>query len=307
VSEHTAIWVYSLLAVLNFAFAEMEGIQLIVQSAGRLFGIVRSRLRPVLHWTYSGVAIPFFFGMGVTMLLASRYSIAYASFALFGLWSVGYWLTSDWLLERRKRLLVRSLRRDARLLQKEKRRYFALEWGVSTVLVLFAAGCIAWAFGVKKQSEQEDVEQHLSGTVESASGDSPYRSVFVLVNGGQTDILRKQVRTYPRKMLVGHKIVATLPDVGFIVDPGPVEIPRNGGTDSRAFLPDMAGRPLACADVTLVVDYVLATQPAAPRLKQFRFVTRWSPDGLHWLSESVLSRRDFCFDKEFQAPYGNTY
>lgn len=65
-------------------------------------------MRPIFTWKYSGVLIPFFFGMGYAAMTYHQFVMAYALSALGGIWTLGYYIFSD---SRKKRSnTVRKLR-----------------------------------------------------------------------------------------------------------------------------------------------------------------------------------------------------
>lgn len=99
-------------------------------------------MRSFFHWKYSGVFIPLWFGTGVAMGLANHFVLAYLFFVVCGLWSVAYWLTSDYLDKQRGMLRGRAIARNPERLQRAKRRYLTALYGISILLVLLTGICL---------------------------------------------------------------------------------------------------------------------------------------------------------------------
>ena len=69
-------------------------------------------LRPLFVWKFSGVLIPFFFGMGHAAMTYHQFVMAYVLSVLGGIWALGYYFYSD---SRKKRAnTVVKLRAAAR-------------------------------------------------------------------------------------------------------------------------------------------------------------------------------------------------
>ena len=104
---------------------------------------------PIFHWQYSGVAIPFFWGTGLAMiglglaldepeLIHDCFMLAYICLVVGFVFSVGYWLTSDFMQTLRtkaKRTRRPNKRRETRI------KYYSWQYGVVAgvclVFVLF--------------------------------------------------------------------------------------------------------------------------------------------------------------------------
>jgi len=51
-------------------------------------------LRPIMHWTYSGVFLPLLGSIGLGMALADKFGLAYTFFVAAGVWALLFFLTS---------------------------------------------------------------------------------------------------------------------------------------------------------------------------------------------------------------------
>jgi hypothetical protein len=92
------------------------------------------RWKPFFHWSYSGVFIPVFWGTGIAMAAeATTYASlewlfipAYLFFLAGLVWSLGFWLTSDFLTSRSPRPMLRDLQNNVQLSTKQHRLWLML-------------------------------------------------------------------------------------------------------------------------------------------------------------------------------------
>jgi hypothetical protein len=103
-------------------------------------------LRPIFHWQYSGIAIPFLWGAGLAMVaialtlddpesIHDAFMLAYVALIAGGICSIGYWITSDYINELRTR--VRRARKPHKR-KETKTRYYSWQYGViSGICLLF--------------------------------------------------------------------------------------------------------------------------------------------------------------------------
>ncbi len=101
-------------------------------------------LRKIFHWKHSFGLIPSFWaiGLGLVSIDASGLAgLAYFFFALGTVWSLGFWLTSDFLRKKNPRGWSRNIRKRGG--KQSAATYLAWKWGVSTCLVgVFVAAVI---------------------------------------------------------------------------------------------------------------------------------------------------------------------
>jgi hypothetical protein len=99
-------------------------------------------MRAFFHWRYSGVFIPLWFATGVGMALANRFFLAYLFFVVFGIWTLCYWLNSDYLAKKKRELQRREVVRHADRLRTSARKHGIALYGVSSLLILITAVCL---------------------------------------------------------------------------------------------------------------------------------------------------------------------
>jgi hypothetical protein len=115
-------------------------------ASGHSNGFLEGYVRPIFQWQYSGVAIPFCWGAGLAMigvglalddpeLIHDCFMLAYIFFGSGFIFSIGYWLTSDF---------VQTLRTKATRARKPNRKkeasikYYSWQYGGAfAVCVLF--------------------------------------------------------------------------------------------------------------------------------------------------------------------------
>lgn len=268
------------------------------------------RWHSVFHW-YPQACIPTLAGVGLGMVQVQQYVLACAFLLFSGIWGVGCWLTSDRLRKKRRYLSsLRGRKRSGNSIE-DSRKYYAKEFVISAVIAVLTVSAIGLVMVYKLQVQFDDVAAHLGGQATVTPNDSAYRSVFSLRNGSASDVLRETQHTHLKTMMVGHLEKIQLPHSSFDMTNGPALLEKNGGTETNLFVPPLSGQPLACADLTIEISYSLPSWTfwrwKTTKSVPFRFVTRWSPDGLHWEKQPPDSQTDFCFDKQFHAPYGNTF
>ena len=158
--------------------------------------------------------------------------------------------------------------------------------------------------GQNVEQNQSDVFQNLSGTVALPSSGDPFLSVFTVANGGKSAIIERQIWCGINMLIVADGVQIG-PAMARIVKSGTTVIEPGGDAQSEACLASAFRGSVGCADITLSLDYSLQMQPAIALSKAFRFVTRRESEGLHWYKKPVETKESYCFDKVFQAPYGN--
>jgi hypothetical protein len=263
--------------------------------------LVLMRLRPLFHhWKYSGVLIPLFFATGVAMSLADKPGMAYAFFALFGLWTIGYWLTSDWLRKRRRLLALRNTRRDVRRFAEEARKYCAWEWGVSLLILSVSAGFMFWTY--QEHREQVRIAAYQGLMLTTGAERNPLDSTFTLTNLSTHD-LGKHTMVGTPNMIVGNHGTTVLRSENFGKRGGMhfecegFEDSLNGGGTSQTYLTCLHNihmrEGIDCVDVTMNVTYRLKEQPDVENRKDFRFASG-SKDGFAWHSQPPENPFNYC-------------
>jgi hypothetical protein len=154
--------------------------------------------------------------------------------------------------------------------------------------------------------ERKDTVRHLAGEMDYEEGDDPMRSEFSFVNGGDSPIIVTDVCAFPRTFSAAEDVFIKASAFCMYAKGESHRIRDGGDGQTSPFLEQLfAGIRFACADFTVSMKYHLETQ-SKEETKDFRFVSRWYPRGMRWRKEDVESRTDFCQQRAFQAPYGNT-
>lgn len=165
---------------------------------------------------------------------------------------------------------------------------------------------IADKVAAKNAADSKDTYRHLTGELDYQESDDPMRSEFAFVNGGDTPIIVTDICAFPRSFHAAEDVV--FKTYAFCMyGRGESHRIRDGGDGQTSpFLEQLLGGvKFACADLTVSMKYHLETQ-SKEEAKEFRFVSRWYPHGMRWRQEDVESQTDFCEQRAFQAPYGNT-
>jgi hypothetical protein len=115
-------------------------------------------LRPLFKWQFSGVLIPLFFGVALAFALDGDFILAHVFVLLFAVWTICYWLSSDFLAHTEKALAKREVRRDSKRLGVATRNFLFAKWGV-TVAILGIWFMCGW-FIYSKQLERELASLH---------------------------------------------------------------------------------------------------------------------------------------------------
>ncbi len=156
-------------------------------------------------------------------------------------------------------------------------------------------------------SQRKDTYQFLTSFMSYEQGDDPLRSTFSYINGGNTDIIVTNVCAHTTDLILGQAAGLQNGHICMFSEGETHLIHAGGDGQSRPFLSGAIGGRMSCADLTMFIDYNLVNQPGVQQEKQFRFVSRWSANGLRWLREEVNSPKRYCYDKLFQSPYGNSF
>src|SRR5688572_33429524 len=103
----------------------------------------REHFRPVFHWRFSQFYIALFCGLGMAMIAFPigeshwPFTLAYIFFAGGLIWSLGSWLTSDYLHKNNPSTWSKSRRKRAT--RDSRNNFLLLQWGVSfAILIPFA-------------------------------------------------------------------------------------------------------------------------------------------------------------------------
>jgi hypothetical protein len=97
--------------------------------------MAKSRLaRGFLHWQYSQVFIGLIFATGVSLALSSKFDFAYVMFCLSGVWSLAFWLHSDFLHSRTQRLKKLRAKKHIDLFRSLSKRLGYWRWSIAVAI-----------------------------------------------------------------------------------------------------------------------------------------------------------------------------
>ena len=278
--------------------------------ARRWMSRTEPKARIFFHWKYSGVIIPTLWGTGVAMSVVDKVTWAYVCFILFGLWSVCYWLTSDTIINKKRSLMTRSIRRCRNTVQ-QVHNFLLLKWGILGIIVVFTVGCLVFTKLEQYSHEREDAFRNIVIEYSMRGGKSDPRDTLFTVTNNSGQILTGRHRVVcnakfiavgdngiqPGFILLGLSFFQTGSGAatvgGGISDLPPITEqypPVEKGGDSTTeecmahspLLAGLTGR-LQCADIVVNFQYYLATQPDKLQSKAIRIVTLGNIDGtLSW-------------------------
>lgn len=261
--------------------------------------------REVFHWRISQAVMPFCVGTGTAMTLTQHYLAANVFFLCFGAWTIGLWLTSEWLSKTRRLLLSRNIRRQPGRLISESRRCFSYEWGGVLFIILCTVSCMIWNRSTRREAEQRDVADHLRVEffmAPSKEADAVLRSTVTTINGSHIDIPYHELTcvanmiswedgTHFQNTKFGGWNPPNIPIKAG--GDGATEYCQTGLTVSQVIVPTNAERKFKCGDVLVIITYSIVTQPNVFVQKTFRFVST-KDTGFTWKPEPVSDPRLFC-------------
>lgn len=147
----------------------------------------------------------------------------------------------------------------------------------------------------KLREQREDVWNRLTAFASLGSSDDLIDSRFTIVNDGNSDIGKHTIvcrinsLQYHNNVLFQQSLASPKQ-----FDRGALKHGGDGESVQCVGLPVAGLGPLECADITLVVNYVLAAEPQMLQEKDFRFATIRTRTGRSWDVQPTSSRIDYC-------------
>jgi hypothetical protein len=175
-----------------------------------------------------------------------------------------------------------------------------LFWKVGTVVLSCCLSfcivmCIMYVFLESNlEDQQTDVAKNLIVTMELPSSGLPYQTADTVINNSETDIDHFQIACIANTMqsanyilVEGFEFIRTRPKIFNEV------LKKNGKGVTDYCLLDVLDKStkMMCLDITVQVDYSLATQPLIPQRKSYRFVMR---DGGKWQQQPEDTIYSYC-------------
>lgn len=224
--------------------------------------------------------------------------LAYLLF-FFGLvWSLGSFLTSDFLNKKNPHSWSNKRRKNHDVAKQALRNY-RISAFVSSVAI-FGLFCFSWFVTYKIQEargllEFADVDKNLKVTVYPSEAKNLLDSVMSVVNDSDQDIKISEVscglnglKNYAGGGVIGGQF--------WIHSRADIPLSKNTPWSKTCFAPmiNTYGTPV-CADVSVSLTYFLLSKPGAIKTKLVRFAGRNESGKLTWYGEPPNSNgRDYC-------------
>jgi hypothetical protein len=267
-------------------------------------------VRNIFHWQFSGVILPLALGTGVVSMVAmAQFKIAYTFVVILALWSTCWWLTSDYLFQKRKAITSRKARRAIVQFHAALRSYRWRKWaGIAAIFVLsFAVGF--WAYGVEAEKIDERLSQERQDTYDRLSvfplpidaRDSSEKIGVSITNAGHAE-LNKHIFSCKVLGLINLKQTAWISSY----------IESREYTESLGLLGGGRGEsvychpfaylegPLWCVEMITELHFALKDQPNIFMTKNYRFYGRVVSDRFEWTQEDINDNRDICGSQNSQ-------
>lgn len=132
-------------------------------------------IRQVFHWKYSGWAIALFGGAALTASLADQFELAYAFILICCVFSVGWWLTSDRLEQKRPWSSLLLL--DSTSYAPSARGYRLWQTIPSLLMIALFGGCV---YSVHRLQFARELEQFEGWLYPASDSDPPCDTKFPL-------------------------------------------------------------------------------------------------------------------------------
>lgn len=180
-----------------------------------------------------------------------------------------------------------------RLLPTTKQWKVLLGWTGTNVLLILVMVAMYWWLDGKLKDQLDDVMSKLA--VNAYSEPNSIESMFSVTNGGQTDIGYHDVYCIVNFEGFSEHAAVTGGRDRYQMVKSDTPLRAGGGMVTSPCISGFEGNPpLLCADITVVVEYALITQPTELQKKRQRFYGRYNGQGLKWYGEPVDTPGDFC-------------
>jgi hypothetical protein len=162
-----------------------------------------------------------------------------------------------------------------------------------------AMGTMWWFLNVALEAQQEDVFNKLDITVPRPETGNPITTMFSVKNNAATNIGTHHISCKDDFILFeGPNVFA---DGRSSFDKYFVPLSGGGDGDTVPCLESLPATfknlgPILCADIRIVVDYSLESQPQVPRQKPARFITRKEGDHFVWYVQPIKESASPCRD-----------
>jgi hypothetical protein len=156
-------------------------------------------------------------------------------------------------------------------------------------------GIMRWFLVSTLEDQQADTFKNLSIEVPKPEVENPITTMFSVKNNGNTNIGDHQISCLDNLIVFQNLSIIQGDRSSFAKQSGPLI--RGGDPETTPCLAmfQKLGTVL-CADVTVVIDYRLDTQPSIPKKKFVRFVTRKEGSRFIWYGQPAYGSTDPCRD-----------
>jgi hypothetical protein len=273
---------------------------------------LRSPLRPVFHWQYSGWLIAILLPAGITMLLVDQYRYADIAFLFTGALFSGVWLCSDAVAAKKTRLGRREIRRDPERHRRGFRSYRLWEWiPVGFILFLTVVGFRS-VESVRWYQESKDAVEKVVIEYSDRSDLDPVHTVFNVVNRSSLTLDKRHLLQcqFRHVSYENHNHVHSI--WGYWSDrekhwwisggefPATEMVPSyfiypNGDATSSNCLDAMGfAASSTCADIEVWFEYHLEDYPDRLLAKKIRLLGLHTKHGYEWQKKALDDPTDFC-------------
>jgi hypothetical protein len=223
----------------------------------------RDPLRPILHWQYMGWVIAVAIGIATTMPFADFYLIASLASIVAGLAAIGFWLCSDFLVNRRDSLMRRANRR-MKDWNRKKSNYRLLEWIPIACLVICTWASITIVSGVKWTRMSQQVYDKIEFDFSNPPARDAADGQFTVTNDSSSQLAPRHRLMCEIRLLVGGGgnqmrdiTVFQMGERGWGLQASPEAglpllgtIEGGGDATTESCLNALTFRPTSCADFT---------------------------------------------------------
>jgi len=223
--------------------------------------------------------------LGVLIAFAGRGEVLARS---IGIALIALWLIIDlWWWMRESAIVQEALGRY----------YYIFGCTVTSGALILAMGAMYFFLNQQLKDEQVEVQEKLYGTVSVAVSGDPIYSIITIINDSRVDIGAHNIKCILNGALFSGGIFFGPNIEMFPFTSISNHLRANGDKWSGTCLNliSLPQKPLVCADLTIIAEYVLEDQPKLIKHKRFRYVTQRSVNRYAWYGEPVDEDADrFC-------------
>jgi hypothetical protein len=263
----------------------------------------------VFGLSYAAICIPLAIGGAISVAALSQFYLGYALFLLSGIWTIGHWLISEPVKERRR--LLRVFRKDSTQYLEAKKDYRAWLVTGTAIFTLVTFAALTWTRHTQKDFERDQVANLLEIKFAGSEEDNPMQANFTLTNHSNYPISKRHVLWCGINLLVAdnrstvseiiliqtslhHWVVSDVPHVpmrtSFSIGPR-----GDGQTDSCLSALNFENGKLLCGDILVNLSYFLDDQSdVQDQGVRFVYVGDTS-GGSAWHEQPQSSGEDFCY------------